>query len=84
MNILKRLFTSILVAGVLVLGAGLYYMVIKAGIPYQDPTPEIQLQYAINMGIGEVLTMMGLCTTVAGSICRIVVGILSRKKKKEQ
>ena len=48
MNILKRLFTSILLAGILILGAGLYYMVIKAGIPYQDPTPEIQLQYSIN------------------------------------
>lgn len=84
MNILKRLFTSILLAGILVLGVGLYYMVIKAGIPYQDPTPEIQLQYSINMGIGDVLTKMGLCTTVAGSICRIIVGILSRKKKKEQ
>ncbi len=84
MNILKRLFTAILLAGILVLGAGLYYMVIKAGIPYQDPTPEIQLQYSINMGIGDVLTKMGLCTTAVGAVCRIIVGILSRKKKKEQ
>lgn len=83
MNVLKRLFTSIILAGILVLSAGLYYLVIKAGIPYQDPTPELQLQYSINMGIGDVLTKIGLCTTVAGSICRIVIGILSRKKKKE-
>lgn len=83
MNVLKRLFTSILLAGVLVLAIGLYYMVIKAGIPFQNPTPEMQLQYSINMGIGDVLTKIGLCTTVAGSICRIVIGILSRKKKKE-
>lgn len=54
---------------------------IKAGIPFQDPTPEIQLQYSINMGIGDVLTKIGLYTTMAGSICRIIIGILSRKKK---
>ena len=83
MNVLKRLFTSILLAGILMLAIGLYYMVIKAGIPFQDPTPEMQFQYSINMGIGDVLMKIGLCTTMAGSICRIVIGILSRKKKTE-
>ncbi len=77
MNVLKRLFTSIILAGILVLSAGLYYLVIKAGIPYQDPTPELQLQYSINMGIGDVLTKIGLCTTIAGSICRFILGALS-------
>lgn len=83
MNVLKRVFTSIILAGILVLCAGLYYLVIKAGIPYQDPTPELQLQYSINMGIGDVLTKIGLCTTMAGSICRVILGVLSRKKKTE-
>ena len=83
MNVLKKLFTSILLAGILVLATGLYYMVIKAGIPFQDPTPELQLQYSINMGIGDVLTKIGLCTTMAGSICRVILGVLSRKKKTE-
>ena len=81
MKILKSVFTSIVFAGILVLVIGLYYMVIKAGIPYQDPTPEIQLQYSINMGIGDVLTKMGLCTIMTGAICRIVIGFLSKKKK---
>ncbi len=83
MNALKRLFTSILLAGILVLGIGLYYLVIKAGIPFQDPTPEMQLQYSINMGVGDALMKIGLGTTMAGSICRIGIGILSRKKKTE-
>lgn len=83
MNVLKRVFSSIILAGILVLCAGLYYLVIKAGIPYQDPTPELQLQYSINMGIGDVLTKIGLCATMAGSICRVILGVLSRKKKTE-
>lgn len=81
MNSLKRLSTSILLAGVLVLGIGLYYMMIKAGIPFQDPTPEMQLQYSINMGIGDVLTKVGLCTTMIGTIFRIIIGIFSRQKR---
>lgn len=83
MNALKRLFSSILLAGLLVLSAGLYYWVIKAGIPYQDPTPEIQLQYSINMGIGDVLTKIGGFTMLVGAVCRIIIGILSRKNKGE-
>ncbi|MBO5388763.1 MAG: hypothetical protein J6A59_11585 [Lachnospiraceae bacterium] len=81
MNALKRLFSSILLAGLLVLGAGLYYWVIKAGIPYQDPTPEIQLQYSINMGIGDTLAKLGVFTMLTGAVCRIIIGILSRKNK---
>ena len=83
MNVLKRLFSSILLAGFLVLAAGLYYWGIKAGIPYQEPTPEMQLQYSINIGIGDVLTKMGIVTILAGVVCRIIIGILSRKNKGE-
>ena len=83
MNVLKSFFTSILLAGILVLAIGLYYMVIKAGIPFQDPTPEMQLQYSINMSIGDVLTKIGVFTMLAGAVCRIIIGILSRKNKGE-
>jgi hypothetical protein len=83
MNVLKSFFTSILLAGILVLAIGLYHMVIKAGIPFQDPTPEMQLQYSINMGIGDVLTKIGVFTMLAGAVCRIIIGILSRKNKGE-
>lgn len=84
MSFLKSFFNSILLAGIVILIIGLYYMIIKAGIPYQDPTPELQLQYSIDMGIGDVLTTVGLCTTMVGAVCRIIIGIISRKKKAEK
>ena len=84
MNFLKSIFNSILLAGIIILVIGFYYMVIKAGILYQDPTPELQLQYSIDMGIGDVLTTVGLCTTMAGAVCRMIIGFLSREKKAEK
>lgn len=78
-NLLKRLFASLVLAGLFILGIGLYYLVLKAGLPFQDPTPEIQLQYLINTGIGEVLTKTGLFTTIAGALFRIITGIVDKR-----
>ena len=52
---------------------------IKAGIPYQDATPELQLQYSVNMGIGSVLTKLGLCMLIVGSVIRIIVGRVKKR-----
>ena len=80
MNKIKSLMTSFIIAGLIMLIIGLYYLVIKAGIPYQDPTVEMQIQYSINMGIGDTLTLTGIILSVFGLICRIVTGIISKKR----
>ena len=80
MNKIKSLMTSFIIAGLIMLIIGLYYLVIKAGIPYQDPTVEMQIQYSINMGIGDTLTLTGFILSVLGLICRIVTGIISKKR----
>ena len=49
MNVLKKIFSSLIISGAVILLIGLYYMMIKAGIPYQDPTTEMQIQYEINL-----------------------------------
>lgn len=80
MNKIKSLMTSFIIAGLIMLIIGLYYLVIKAGIPYQDPTVEMQIQYSVNMGIGNTLTTTGFIMTVLGIICRIITGLISKKK----
>ena len=79
MNVLKKFFSSLIIAGAVILLIGLYYLIIKAGIPYQDPTTEMQIQYAINSGIGDVLSLTGLCMTVLAAIIRIILGIIGKK-----
>ena len=78
---LKEMFNSIVLAGLIILGVGLFYTVIKAGIPYQDPPLELQIQYSINMGIGEELVRIGFRVVVFGIVVRILLGIFGRHRK---
>ena len=61
---LCQVFNAIILAGIIIFLVGLYYWVIKAGIPYQDPPIELQIQYAVNMGIGDALVGKGLAFAV--------------------
>lgn len=71
----KSIFNAITLAGVIVLFMGLFYVVVKAGIPYQDPPLELQIKYAVNMGIGEELTKVGFWITLLGGVARILMGL---------
>ena len=76
-DILKTVFNSIALAGLIILMIGLYYMFIKAGLPYQDPPIDLQIEYAVNSKIGDILTLIGLLMTLFGVIVRVIVGIIS-------
>lgn len=67
----RHICNSVILAGLIILFTGLYYVAIKAGIPYQDPPLELQIQYAVNMGIGEILTKTGAILTFGSIIARI-------------
>lgn len=82
-NIFRKISIAVLLAGVIILVIGLYYLVIKAGIPYQDPTVEMQIQYAIHHGIGSVLSKTGLILAVCGGIACLVsrrVGVIDPER----
>jgi biotin transporter BioY len=79
MNFIKKTLSSLIISGIIIFVVGVYYLMIKAGIPYQDPTPEMQLQYSVNMEVGNVLIKLGLCMTVVGSIIRIIIGRFKKR-----
>ena len=83
MNVIKKALSSMIIAGVIILLTGLYYLFLKAGIPYQDPTPELQIQYTVNMEIGNTLTKIGSCMTAAAAIFRITAGMIAGKTVRE-
>ncbi|MDE7177777.1 MAG: hypothetical protein K2O59_08160 [Lachnospiraceae bacterium] len=72
-----------ILAGIIILFTGIYYCVIKAGIPYQDPPLELQIQYAINMGIGGILVKEGFLIFICGGIVRCLFGLVLKKKQKK-
>ena len=84
-TILCRLCSSAILAGLIVFVIGLYYMVVKAGIPYQDPPLELQIKYAIHSGIGDILVRDGFLILLYAGIFRLVLWLVFRYCfKKEQ
>ena len=63
-----------LLAGAIIFITGAYYTVIKAGIPYQDPPLELQIQYAIHAGIGDELLRIGFFTLLYGCFLSGIAG----------
>lgn len=80
---LCQMFNAIVLAGIIMFFTGAYYCVIKAGIPYQDPPPELQIQYAIHMGIGEILVKDGFLFFTGGGILRLLLQLILKKTQKK-
>lgn len=79
-NIFKNMLNAVIISGIIIFVIGLYYLIVKAGIPYQDPTEELRIKYAINMGISETLIINGFYVFVLGLIGKIVAFVLELKK----
>lgn len=78
------LLNSLILAGVILLFMGLYYWMIKAGIPYQDPTLEMQIQYTIDLRIGEILMGNGFLIAVCSGIIRLILKLIELIREKRQ
>ncbi|MCR4584621.1 MAG: hypothetical protein K5686_02755 [Lachnospiraceae bacterium] len=77
-NFFNNLLTSLILAGAIILMTGLFYIVIVAGIPYQDPPLELQIQYAVNMGIGETLSELGFVIMLAGGVLKLLISVIRK------
>ena len=71
-------------AGCFIMLIAMYYLFFKAGIPYQDPPLELQIEYAINMGIGKRMGELALLTGFFGAAGWIILFIAGKLKKKSQ
>jgi len=80
---LRQIIGAVVLAGIIVFLIGAYYCVIKAGIPYQDPPLELQIQYAIHMGIGEILVRDGFLIFICGGVARLLFKLAVRKRQKQ-
>ena len=80
---IRQTINAILLAGIIILLIGIYYCVIKAGIPYQDPPLELQIQYAINTEIGNTLIKEGFLISICGGIARWLLKLILKKRRKK-
>lgn len=79
----RQAANSVILTGIILFFLGLYYWMFKAGIPYQDPPLELQIQYAVNMRIGDLLLELGFVITVAGGMIRLLVSWIWKKYQKK-
>lgn len=81
MQTLYKLRFIPLVVGFVICIVGFYYSVIKAGIPYQDPTPEMTKKYMLYMRIGDTLSITGSGILLIAITLLIVLKIVNSKRK---
>lgn len=76
---IRQTINAVIYAGIIILLIGMYYWIIKAGIPYQDPPLELQIQYAVHMETGNILVKDGFLISVCGGITRLLYGLALKK-----
>lgn len=73
--------TSSMIFGILLLLAG---FVTHPGIPYQDPTPEILLDYNIRVEQADSLQLCGFTILIVSIVLTISAWIIKRSKTKQR
>ena len=77
----KRMFLFLIGIGAVILIIGFYFLFIKAGLPYQDPTEEMQKRWLLYKNIGEKLMICGFVSLSSGIIGRILCFISKENKR---
>jgi hypothetical protein len=77
----KRLPFVLLAVGLLVVASGFVYDVVFAGIPFQDPPPDLQRRYDRDARVAARLESFGGYITLAGGIA-IVAGWIVRRPQR--
>ncbi len=70
----RRIVTAIAIGIVLIL-AGLLYDIVFAGIPYQDPTPEMSARYARHSRIAAGIRWTGVTVFLFGAVQAAAAGL---------
>lgn len=82
-NHFYQILNAVIIAGIIIFLTGLYYCVVKAGIPYQDPPLELRIEYEVNTGIGNILMANGLKITICSGITRFIFALISKKYQRK-
>ena len=68
----RRWLLAIILLGVIITFLGFVYDVLFAGIPYQDPTPELLANYQYHAQIASLIRWTGLGIFIVGGIAMII------------
>lgn len=66
---------ALFIFGVLTLSCGLVYDVLFAGIPFQDPPPDLAARYARHAHIARTIQMAGAILCMSSTGVAILIGL---------
>lgn len=76
--------TRILIIGsIVVITCGFIYDLLFAGIPYQDPTPEMSARYAFHSSIAATIYTMGFGGLLVGIFGGVAKCLVRQRKTRE-
>ncbi len=81
MKVLYKLRLAPLMISLMIMATGYYYIAVKAGIPYQDPTAEMTEKYIAYWNTGESLVLLGFIILIISIIYLVVLRNRFRRKK---
>ncbi len=81
---IKNIFSGILTAGLINVFIGLFYWVVVGGIPYQDAPLNLQINYTVNMRVGDTLFFMGAVLCFIGILGKIMLYFFRRKSASKE
>lgn len=79
-NQLRSLSSGLLLAGAVLVLLGLWFLLVRAGLPYQDPTPEMNLRWLASYEAGRLDLCWGGGMLALGGVTRFLGGRRRGKK----
>lgn len=76
---IKTSIHSVILSGIFVFIIGLYFIVIKAGLPYQDPTTEMAIKWMAYNTAGEICMKNGIIIFALGLAGQLTHKLIKRK-----
>jgi hypothetical protein len=77
----KRMPLVLLAVGLLVVAAGFAYDIAFAGIPFQDPPPELQRRYDRDARVAARIESFGGYITLAGGVALVAAWMVRRPRR---
>lgn len=81
-NSVRQGLKAVTTAGIIIWLVGFYYAVVKAGIPYQDPSLDLLIRYEVNAGIGDTLMGIGFWIAVCGGVIQMIMAWIRFRRRK--
>ena len=77
----RKLLGSVILAGFIVMFVGLYYIIGKAGIPYQDPPLQLLIEYNVLVEVGYTLMAVGFSLSILGTFAMVILRAVEKHRK---